>query len=102
MLRIQCPWCGERDEAEFRSGGESHITRPSFEADDATWAKYLFYRSNPKGVQFERWCHAYGCGQWFNVARDTVTHEAQAVYLIGMPKPILAGRSDNQTDSASG
>ena len=29
MLLIPCPWCGERDETEFRCGGEAHIARPS-------------------------------------------------------------------------
>ena len=28
MLRIECPWCGTRDEPEFAYGGESHISRP--------------------------------------------------------------------------
>jgi sarcosine oxidase, subunit delta len=102
MLRIPCAWCGERDEVEFRSGGESHITRPSFEADDATWARYLFYRSNPKGVQFERWCHIYGCGHWFNLVRDTVTHEIRAVYLLGAPRPALPDPTRDQADNLSG
>lgn len=91
MLRIPCPWCGVRDEPEFTYGGQSHVTRPLPDVDDATWAQYLFVRDNPKGVHFERWCHAYGCGQWFNVARDTVTHEIRAVYRMGEPKPELAG-----------
>lgn len=99
MLRIHCPWCGERDEVEFRSGGESHITRPSFETDDSTWSRYLFHRNNPKGVQFERWCHEFGCGQWFNIARDTVTHEVRAVYVLGAPKPVLI---DPVADNLSG
>jgi len=37
----------------------------------------------------ERWQHAYGCGRWFNAARDTVTHEILAVYRMGEPKPAL-------------
>jgi heterotetrameric sarcosine oxidase delta subunit len=56
---------------------------------DATWADYLFNRDNPKGVHYERWLHAYGCGRWFNVARHTVTHEILAVYRMGDPKPVL-------------
>ncbi|MEX1147998.1 MAG: sarcosine oxidase subunit delta [Sphingomonadales bacterium] len=28
MLRIECPWCGVRDETEFHCGGQSHVTRP--------------------------------------------------------------------------
>jgi sarcosine oxidase subunit delta len=102
MLRIHCPWCGERDEVEFRSGGESHITRPSFQADDATWARYLFCRSNPKGVQFERWCHEFGCEQWFNVARDTLTHEIRSIYILGTPKPALSSAIADQADNLIG
>ncbi len=87
MLRIPCPWCGVRDEVEYRFGGESHLERPAPDAADAHWADYLFNRDNPSGVHHERWCHSYGCGQWFNLARDTVTHQIIAVYRMGEPKP---------------
>jgi heterotetrameric sarcosine oxidase delta subunit len=83
MLRIPCPYCGVRDEPEFIFGGQSHITRPELRVDDATWARYLFVRDNPAGVLRERWLHAYGCGQWFNAARDTLTHEIVGVYRMG-------------------
>lgn len=85
MLRIPCPYCGTRDQDEFKFGGESHITRPENpeQASDAEWAEYLFYRKNPKGVHFERWLHSFGCRQWFNLARDTVTHEILEVYMMG-------------------
>lgn len=89
MLRISCPWCGERDEPEFTFGGEAHVARPPFDCDDATWARYLFVRENPKGTHFERWCHTYGCGQWFNVVRDTVTHEIRAAYRNDEARPEL-------------
>ena len=75
MLLIPCPWCGERDETEFRCGGEAHIVRPrqpSALSDDA-WADYLFMRTNPKGMHVERWRHVHGCGRWFNLVRDTVS-----------------------------
>lgn len=91
MLRIPCPWCGVRDEQEFRFGGESHMTRPGLASTDLEWSDYLFNRGNPKGVHFERWCHSCGCEQWFNVARDTVTHEIVAVYRMG-ERPPAAGR----------
>ena len=91
MLQIECPFCGCRDEVEFRCGGESHIQRPTPDVSDEVWADYLFNRDNPKGVHFERWLHAYGCGKWFNVARDTVTHEIHAVYRMGDPKPAFEG-----------
>lgn len=93
MLLIECPWCGPRTEEEFWCGGESHIVRPTLSLDisDAKWAKYLYYRKNTKGVEFERWLHRYGCGQWFNVARDTVTHEIKAVYGMAEEKPQIGG-----------
>jgi len=82
MMRIKCPWCGERDEPEFQCAGTTAIARPSIDVSDEVWAEYLFYRDNPKGVHQERWRHAFGCGQWFNMARDTVTHEVIATYGI--------------------
>lgn len=90
MLQITCPYCGVRDEEEYRFGGQSHITRPALDCSDAEWARYLFDRENPRGVHFERWCHTFGCGRWFNVARSTVTHEILAVYLMGQSKPVIA------------
>jgi sarcosine oxidase subunit delta len=90
MLRIACPYCGLRDEPEFAYGGPTHITRPDGSVDDATWTRYLFDRDNPAGVNYERWLHAYGCGQWFNMARNTLTHEIVAIYKMGEPKPDLA------------
>ena len=35
----------------------------------------------------ERWVHSLGCRRWFNVARDTVTHEIRAVYRMGEQPP---------------
>ena len=76
-----------RDEPEFVFGGPSHVSRPSFEVDDVVWADYLFTRDNPVGVHYERWLHAYGCGQWFNMARNTLTHEILKIYPMGEPAP---------------
>ena len=90
MLRIPCPYCGTRDEPEFVFGGNAHVARPAFEVDDATWTSYLYSQENPAGIRFERWAHLYGCGRWFNVARDTRTHEIVKAYRMGDPKPALA------------
>jgi sarcosine oxidase, subunit delta len=87
MLRIACPWCGVRDEEEFQFGGESHVARPPAEASGAQWSDYLFNRTNPKGIHYERWCHSFGCSRWFNIARNTVTHEIVSVYRMGDRKP---------------
>ena len=89
MLLIPCPWCGPRDECEFAYGGEAHIKRPK-EPDklsDAEWADYLFMRTNPKGPFRERWVHTHGCGRWFNVLRDTVTHDISVSYKIDDEPP---------------
>ena len=89
MLLIPCPWCGPRDECEFAYGGEAHIKRPK-EPDklsDAEWADYLFMRTNPKGPFRERWIHTHGCGRWFNVFRDTVTHDISVAYKIDDEPP---------------
>jgi sarcosine oxidase subunit delta len=59
---------------------------PWHEVAEGTWGDYLFTRQNPKGVHLERWVHLNGCRQWFNVARNTVTHEIVAVY--GMTDPV--------------
>ena len=93
MIQIDCPWCGSRSEDEFTCGGQSHITRPEppDEVSDEEWAEYLYQRINPKGLPYERWRHTYGCRQWFNVVRDTVTHEVKAVYKMGDPKPEYEG-----------
>lgn len=89
MLLIKCPNCGPRAEIEFRCGGEGHIERPGphDHVTDAEWADYLFNRANPKGEHRERWFHAAGCRRWFNVARDTVTHEIRAVYAMAEDGP---------------
>jgi sarcosine oxidase, subunit delta len=91
MLLIPCPWCGPRDETEFRYGGEAHVSRSAApdRLSDAQWAEYVFLRDNPKGLFAERWSHAAGCRRWFNAVRHTVTHEIVAVYKPGEPKPEL-------------
>lgn len=80
MLLITCPWCGPRDETEFHYGGEAHLAYPTnpHALTDAQWADYVFARRNPKGRFAERWSHSAGCRRWFNVVRDTVTHEISA------------------------
>jgi sarcosine oxidase subunit delta len=91
MLRIPCPYCGVRDEPEFAFGGPAHVERPRTDVSDAQWTDYLYGRDNPAGLHLERWCHAYGCGRWFNLARDTLTHKIHAVYRMDQPRPDLSG-----------
>ena len=74
---------------EFRCGGETAVRRPP-QPDRAAaeqWADYLFYRNNSRGAVRERWVHSFGCGRWFTVQRDTVTHE------ISDPQPMAGPES---------
>ncbi|HEY0420068.1 MAG TPA: sarcosine oxidase subunit delta [Acetobacteraceae bacterium] len=75
MLRVPCPICGPRPEAEFAYGGEAGIARPAepTAVDDADWAAFLHGRTNPKGAHGERWRHVHGCGRFFSVRRDTIS-----------------------------
>jgi len=77
MLLIPCPWCGERDEIEFSYGGQAGVPYPSDPAalSDEEWAEWLFVRDNPRGRFAERWVHTQGCRRWFDLVRDTLTHE---------------------------
>jgi heterotetrameric sarcosine oxidase delta subunit len=92
VLQIPCPWCGPRAEIEFSYGGQAGIAYPHDpEAlSDEEWAEYLFMRDNPRGDYDERWVHTAGCRRWFNVRRNTLTHEIGASYRIGEPPPDAA------------
>lgn len=84
MLIIPCPWCGPRDEIEFHCGGEiiGRPHEPCLEVGDEAWGQYLFFRDNKQGMARERWLHLYGCRQWFEVSRNTVTHAISSVHHI--------------------
>ena len=77
MILIPCPWCGDRDETEFSYGGQAGVAYPSDQAalTDEEWARFLFFRDNPRGASTERWVHTHGCRRWFELTRDTVSHE---------------------------
>lgn len=89
MQLITCPWCGDREETEFRYGGQAHVAYPEdpHGMSDAEWGRFMFFRDNPKGPFAERWVHTAGCRRWFNAVRDTATHTLLAVYRIGEPPP---------------
>ena len=89
MLLIPCPWCGPRDEVEFRYGGQAHLAYPSDpeSLSDEEWADYLFMRDNPRGWWSERWMHAAGCRRWFDLTRNTATNEIGPSYEAGEAGP---------------
>ncbi|WGW02421.1 sarcosine oxidase subunit delta [Tropicibacter oceani] len=88
MLTFKCPCCGvQADETELTPGGEAHLKRFGPGASDADFEGYLFMRENPKGVHFERWRHAFGCGKWFLAARNTNTMEVYGTYPAQTTEP---------------
>lgn len=91
MLLIPCPHCGPRPEIEFRYAGEAHVARATDPGavNDQDWAEYLYFRSNPKGIHFERWRHVSGCARFFNCVRDTVSDKILTTYPAGEKKPDL-------------
>ena len=88
MLRIDCPYCGLRDEPEYVYGGPANLRRPRPEVSDGDWTAYLYERENPVGRFRERWLHAYGCGRWFILERNTVTHEILRVDVMEITDPM--------------
>lgn len=103
MLLIPCPSCGPRDETEFHYGGQAHVPYPENPNDlnDREWAEFLFYRENTKGIFAERWLHSTGCRQWFNMLRDTLTYDIQAVYPMGTPRPDVSVPAAAEAGTAS-
>jgi len=88
MLQLTCPYCGVvGEETEFAPGGEAHLTRYATDSSDEDFSQYLFQRKNPKGVNLERWRHAFGCGKWFHAARCTVTLEVFGTYTGQISSP---------------
>ena len=80
MLRIACPYCGERDQVEFAYSGDATSSFPDLADPDLDrWTDAVFIRDNPLGDHREFWQHQHGCRQWLYVVRDTVTHEIASV-----------------------
>jgi sarcosine oxidase subunit delta len=79
MIRIPCPFCGERDHSEFTYGSDAGIEYPALDAPAEEWRKAVFERDNIAGMQAETWHHVSGCRMWLIVERDTMTHEIKSV-----------------------
>ncbi len=65
----------------------SCVLPPIVEQSDDDFAAFLYFRQNPKGLQFERWRHIHGCGRFFNAVRDSVSDKFLTVYKAGEPRP---------------
>jgi sarcosine oxidase subunit delta len=102
MLILKCPCCGVMaDETDLAPGGEAHLKRFGPGSSDDAFTGYLFERKNPRGVHFERWRHAFGCGKWFHAARCTATLEVFGTYpadVTGPPADIIAAIKARRPD----
>ena len=106
-MRIDCPYCGARDQAEFAYLGDAAPRRPTTamaaETPDQTQAQiqaqiqaqalaqsgamfdYVYIRDNPAGRHRELWYHAFGCRAWLEVSRDVRTHAIFHVLAVNAP-----------------
>ena len=73
-MRIPCPFCGERDVAEFTYRGDAAPIRPAADAGEAAFVDYVYLRDNPAGTIAEHWYHAQGCRNWIVLTRNTLSH----------------------------
>ena len=94
MLRINCPWCGLRNESEFSYGGDASVQRPDDDASLDDWYNYVYTRDNPRGLHTEHWHHANGCRAWITVQRDTMTHEITSTAPASDAMPPPTGEGD--------
>jgi methylglutamate dehydrogenase subunit B len=85
-MRIECPFCGERDLSEFSYLGDAHVARVRRELTGTleAFVDAVYLRDNPRGVHRELWLHAFGCRRWLCVTRDTLTHEIHEITFAGV------------------
>lgn len=93
MIRIPCPFCGTRDHTEFSYEGDATVEYPALDASQDAWFEAVFLRNNPRGAHVEYWRHAFGCGAFLKVERNTVTHEIGKVEIAhpGMRRVVEGG-----------
>jgi sarcosine oxidase, subunit delta len=81
MLRIDCPYCGRRAQAEFVFERALEAVLPLDATPDVA-VQTLYARTNPKGWSWELWRHTAGCGAWLKLHRHSVSHEVSAVHTV--------------------
>ena len=81
MMRIDCPHCGQRAQAEFAYERTlDSIVTVDLAADEAV--RRLYQRTNPRGIDDELWRHSFGCRQWLVLRRHRTTHAIEAVAVF--------------------
>jgi methylglutamate dehydrogenase subunit B len=76
-MRIQCPYCGERDVSEYAYLGDAEIAavRRTLTGTLDEFVDAVYLRDNPRGPHHELWLHAFGCQRVLSVLRNTLTHD---------------------------
>ena len=79
MQIFPCPFCGPRDETEFRFLGEADKLRPAggAAARPPSGRAISISSATAKGRVAEIWSHV-PCGEMFRMERDNVTHVVYA------------------------
>ncbi|GAB0153795.1 MULTISPECIES: sarcosine oxidase subunit delta [Marinobacterium] len=72
MKVFDCPVIGRRPISEFDYVGE--VRKPPMDADEITWAEYVFNRNGAPGLLREWWYHR-PTGRWYVMERDTLKDE---------------------------
>jgi sarcosine oxidase subunit delta len=78
-MRIDCPFCGPRENGEFTYLGDAGPSRPGPGASEDEVFDYVYLRDNVAGDMDEWWYHGGGCRAWLKVRRNTLTHEISSV-----------------------
>jgi heterotetrameric sarcosine oxidase delta subunit len=73
MLRLTCPYCGQRSREEFSFGGESPNIPDAVTDPGQRNVDYVWFFDNVEGPSTERWFHHGGCRRWHTAHRDTAT-----------------------------
>ena len=90
MLLIPCPWCGPRSQIEFTYGGDATVRRPALDAPEEEWFATSTSATTRWGRTTNGGLHSAGCRQWFDVRRDTRTHEILGSAAPGEAMPQAA------------
>lgn len=100
-MRLPCPFCGERDQAEFTYEGDAGARRPPLDAPAEAWVEAVYLRDQPRGWAEELWRHAHGCGCFLVIRRNNVTHELAGARLAhpGMAETLETARPAPATEA---
>jgi sarcosine oxidase subunit delta len=86
-MRINCPFCGERDLQEFVYHGDAGARRPAVAAaaspedERRKYVETIHFLDNPAGAHKGFWHHRAGCRRWLTIVRDTRSHAILSVAL---------------------